>query len=296
MPVKFQPTAYGRLGRASASPAWVNRWVKTRGGWQLEVLQRKRGAWVTDFWPPERMLKVRMFEPTTPNMKSLGTESRRFEIQDLSNLSSLVEPRELLGPMLPGALLTDRHVIYVAKIDSKLLYIPALLLIEQLWLSSREALRAILTPNSLDLHLGVPRPIGNEFEVTVDPRLTSRAPSDAALRRIAWLTQSACARASWSSVLTNAYQNRINTVLPRVSMSGWAWGIELSPGHLVCELLSVQLNIDLTEPLPVFRIGKVLHRYPRASALPARSATNLDTNPQLAQTQTEDRSPPRCST
>ena len=101
--MKFKPTAYGRLGRASECPAWVNRWVKTHRGWQLEVLQRKCGAWATDFWSPERMLNIRLFEPTAPSLKSLGTESRRFKIRNLADLSPLVEPRELLGPMLTGA-------------------------------------------------------------------------------------------------------------------------------------------------------------------------------------------------
>jgi hypothetical protein len=295
--MKFQRTAYGRMGRASVSPAWINRWVKTRRGWQLEVLWRKRGAWVTDFWPAERALKARLFEPTTPKLMSLGTESRRFEIRNLANLSPLVEPRELLGPMLPGAALTDLHAIYVAETDSKPLYLPALMLIERLWLWSSDALRAILTPNSLDLRRGVPRALDHSIEVTVDPRLASRAPSDAALRRIAWLTQSSQARSSWSSVLTNAYQNRIDILLPPVSMSGWAWGVEFSSGYLACELLSLRLNIELTEPLPLFRIGNVLHKCPRASsALAAGSATRLETNPRRSDTQTEDPRPSRYPT
>lgn len=295
--MKFQRTPYGRIGRGSASPAWINRWVKTRRGWQLEVLWRKHRAWVSEFWPAERALKGPLFEPTTPNLMSLGTESRRFEIKNLADLSPLVEPREILGPMLPGAVLTDRHVIYVAETATKPLYLPALMLIERLWLWSSDALRAILTPNSLDLHLGVPRALDHGIEVTVDPRLASRAPSDAALRRIAWLTQSSPARNSWSSVLTNAYQNRIDILLPPVSMCGWAWGAELSSGYLACELLSLRLNIELAEPLPLFRIGNVLHQCPRASsALAARSATRLDTNPRRTDTQTQDPRPSRYPT
>lgn len=295
--MKFKPTAYGRLGRASECPAWVNRWVKTHRGWQLEVLQRKCGAWATDFWSPERMLKVRLFEPTAPSLKSLGTESRRFKIRNLADLSPLVEPRELLGPMLTGADLTDGHAIYVAETDGKPLYLPALLLIEQLWLSSRYALHAILTPNSLDLYLGAPKALNHGIEVIVDPRLASRAPSNAALRRIAWLTQSSQARKSWSSILTNAYQNRIDALLPPVSISGWAWAVELSSGYLACELLSVQLDVELTEPLPAFRIGNVLHPCPRAySERPAKSPAGLGVDPGNEQIDTEHHGQTRYAT
>ena len=286
--MKFQRTAYGRIARTSSSPAWINCWVRTGRGWQLEVLWNKRGRWISDLWPAERTLKVRAFEPSTPNVKSLGTESRRFEIRNLADLSPLVEPRELLGPMLPGAALSDRHAIYVAQTDTKPLYLPALLLIERLWLWSREALKAIFIPNSLDVLLGAPAATDDGIQVTIDPRLASRTPSDTALRAIAWLTQSPHARASWSSVLANAYSNRIDLVLPHASMSGWAWGLELPSGYLACELLSLQLNFELTEPLPQFRIGKVLHQCPQVPSERLKSsAHSSDTQSRHADTHSE---------
>lgn len=260
--MSFRRTAYGRIGRGSPNSAWIDRWVRTRRGWQLEVLRRKRGAWRVELMPAERVLKTRLFEPTTPHLEVLSTESRRFEIGNLAALSPLVEPRELLGPMMPGATLTDRHAIYVAETETGRVYLPALLLIERLWLWSNEALSAILMPNSLDVLIG--QPLSTEYgtEVTLDPRLTSRTPTDAALRRIAWLTQDRQARVSWGSVLTNAYGNRIDLELPSVGIRGWAWGVELPSGLLACELLSFELRCELRDPLPRFRIGRLLHTCP----------------------------------
>ena len=290
-------TGYGLKGQSGVSPAWVDGWVKTPGGWRLEVLRRRRDSWTTEQLSATQTLKLRTFEPMTPGMNVLGSENRRLKIADLSALSPLIEPRDLLGPMFPRAPVTGRHAIYVAEANVGRVYFPALLLIQHLWLWSDAALRAILTPNSLDVFLGAARANRSGIEVAADPQLTSRTPTDAALQRIAWLVESSEARASWNSVLTNAYQNRIDILLPPVSMSGWAWGVELSSGYLACELLSLRLNIELTEPLPMFRIGNVLHQCPRASsALPVRSATSLDADSRIAETHSEDDRLPRRST
>jgi hypothetical protein len=276
MGIRIRRMGFGLTGRGSPAPAWIDRWAKTRHGWHLKALWRKRNSWVTDFLPVERVLNGRLFEPTTPHLENLGTATRKFQIRNLSELSPLLESREILGPMLPGATLTGDHSIYVAKTDIGSLYIPALLLIEKLWLWSSDALRAILIPNSLDLLLGTPGTTDHGTEVRLDSRLASRQPSDAALRRMAWLVQSPQARLSWGSVLTNAYENRIDLLLPAASLSGWAWGVELAAGYLVCEMLSPQVQFDLSGPVPKFRIGTVLHTCPPPVAAAPRADSALD--------------------
>ncbi len=142
--MKFHRTGYGLKGQGGLSPAWVNRWVRTPGAWQLEVIRRERNAWITDLMPAVRMLRMRAFEPAAPGLNILGTENHRFEIPDLSAMPPLLEPREILGQMLPGAPLTGRHAIYVAETRAGRIYFPALLLIERLWLlGSKAAIRAI---------------------------------------------------------------------------------------------------------------------------------------------------------
>lgn len=260
--MKFARTGYGLKGQAGQCPAWVNGWNRTSGTWQLEAIRRARDGWIADRVPADRALMARAFEPSTPGLNVLGTENRRFEISNLSALSPLLEPRELLGRMLPGAPVTDDHAIYVAKTGDGRLYFPALLLIERLWLWSSAALRAILTPNSLDVFVGRVAETDDGAEIAVDPQLASRTPTELALHRIAWLALSSEARASWSSVLTSANNGRIDLRLPTARLSGWAWGAELASGFLACELSSLALEFDLPRAQLRIRIGSAVHQLP----------------------------------
>jgi len=263
--MKFARTGYGLKGQAGGCPAWVNGWDRRSGAWQLEAIRRERDGWKIDRVPADRALMARVFEPTTPGMMVLGTENRRFEISNLSALSPLLEPREILGGMLPGAPLTDGHAIYVTTTGDGRLYFPALLLIERLWLWSSTALRAVLTPNSLDVLLGRAAATDGTAEIVVDPQLASRTPTKIALRRIAWLAHSTEARASWSSVLTSASKGRIHLRLPAARLSGWTWGVELASGSLACELSSVELQFDLPRAPLRIRIGSAVYPLPNES-------------------------------
>jgi hypothetical protein len=172
----------------------------------------------------------------------------------------LLESREILGGMFPGAAISNAHTIYVAESEAGRLYFPALLLIDELWLWSPPALRTLLIPNSLDVAMGKPTQVNDGLEVTASVKLASENPSETGLRRIAWLSQAADARASWNSVLTNAFRNRLDVALPRASMSGWVWGGQLSSGLMACELSSVQLKFELPGAGLHIRVGSV--RYP----------------------------------
>ena len=255
-------TGYGLKGQRGVSPAWVDGWVKTPVGWHLNVLRRRRETWAIEQVPAAQTLKLRTFEPATPGLNVLGSENRRFTIADLSALSPLIEPRDLLGPMFPRAPVTGRHAIYAVETNAGRVYFPALLLIQRLWLWSDAALRAILTPNSLDVFLGVARATRSGIEVAADPQLISRTPTDAALQRIAWLVESSEARASWKSVLTNALRGRLDLLLPTASLSGWTWGVELSSGFLACELSSLDVKFDLPPASLRIRVGSTVHPLP----------------------------------
>jgi hypothetical protein len=254
--MRLARTGYGLRGQRGVSPAWVDGWMRTPAGWHFQAVRRQRDSWATELIPAARMLNTRIFEPMTPTMKVIGSENRPFEIADLSALSPLLEPRDLLGRMLPGAPLTSHHAIYVAETSAGRLYLPALLLIERLWLWSKEALRAILTPNSLDVHLGTAKPTDSSIEVTADPQLVSRTPTDTALQRVAWLIQSSEARISWSSVLTSAYHGRIDLTLPTGALSGWMWGVELPSGFMACEIMSMRLHTNLWNRCLAFASAK----------------------------------------
>lgn len=238
---------YHRFARARAgagSIAWMDSWIWESGAWQVKVLRKVGNEWSHIVVAPGELLGARAFEPASPEFRHLETENVSFEIPDLSALSPLIEPRELLGAILPGASSTT-HAIYAVEGHSQRIYIPAFLLIDRLWLWSAQALKAILTPNSLEIYLGQPTEGTNGLEVVLSPELMSRSPSQDAVQRIAWLSQSDDARRSWRSVLTNAVQSRMDLTLPRARLNGWLWGVRLPQGLLACELASVEFHVDL---------------------------------------------------
>jgi len=256
-------TAHGAFGRRVRAPAWVDRWVWHKGRWQLLLLRRERRAWVEAIAPPERFIRARLFEPSTPAIKIMGTENRPLHIQDLSRMSPLLNPRELLGPMLPGATVGG-HAIYAADSEQGRIFIPALLLIESLWFLSPDAVRALLTPNSLDVFISIPRVVKDQRTIAVGSEVIANPPSETVLRRLAWLAERADARFSWGSVLTNAYRNRLDLTLPKAELSGWVWGVRLPSGLLACELQSVDIRCSPSISLSRIRVGNTWHDFPRS--------------------------------
>jgi hypothetical protein len=233
----------------------MDSWIWESGAWQVKVLRKLGPAWRHFVVSPGELLGARAFEPSSPELQHLATENVSFDIPDLSVLSPLIEPRELLGAMLPGAQSTQ-HAIYVVENHSDRIYIPAFLLIDRLWLCSAQALKALLTPNSLEIYLGRPTQGPSGLEVIASPELMSNSPSQDALQRIAWLSQSDDARRSWRSVLTNAFQSRMDLALPRARLKGWLWGVRLPHGLLACELASVELHVDLPVANIRLRVGR----------------------------------------
>jgi hypothetical protein len=240
-------TVYHRFARAGAGAgniAWMDSWVWDSGALQVRVLRKIGTDWGHFVAPPGELLGARAFEPSSPELQHLGTENISFDIHDLSVLSPLIEPRELLGAMLPGGQSTQ-HAIYALENQCQRIYIPAFLLIDRLWLWSAQALKALLTPNSLEIYLGQPTQGKIGSEVIASSELMSHSPSQDAVQRIAWLSQSDDARRSWRSVLANAVQSRMDLTLPRARLKGWLWGVRLPQGLLACELASVELHVEL---------------------------------------------------
>lgn len=235
--VSFTPTFNG-----PSIPGWIDGWERQGHEWRLRVLRRDRGRWVAALQDPVELHNTRAFEPATPGLKIGSGESRRCEIRDLSALSALLEPREVLGPVLGCRLHAAGHAIYCHETDDGRVLIPSWLLIDQLWVWSARALRALLTPNSLDLMVGcVDRPDGTT-DVRISPELAPAPVTKIAATRASWLSRAEDARRSWGSVLTNALSRRIDLTLPKASMRGWAWGVHVRAGLLVCELSSVEIR------------------------------------------------------
>lgn len=251
--VSFSPTFSG-----PAIPAWIDGWAWDEGRWALRVVKRQRGRWTLALQNPMELHKMRAFEPSTPGMKTLGTESRPFEIRDLSALAPLIEPREVLGPMLSGAASAD-HAVYALEFDATRLLFPAWLLIDHLWVWSAKALRALLVPNSLDVLMqGYAQKDGTR-DVRVTADLASAPVTKVARSRITWLATSDNARESWGSILNNAYAGRLDAKFPKASIRGWLWGVEINAGLLACELSSVDISFDIPDAMDI-RVGRKLSR------------------------------------
>jgi hypothetical protein len=268
-------TVYHRFARAAAGAgniAWMDSWVWESGAWQVSVLRKVGAEWRKFVMAPRQLLGARAFEPSSPELRNLATENCSFDIPDLSALSALIEPRELLGGMLPGAQ-SIRHAIYAVENHSQRIYIPAFLLIDRLWLWSAQALKTLFTPNSLEIYLGQPTQGKFGLEVMASPELASNSPSQDALQRIAWLSQSDDARRSWRSVLTNAFQSRMDCTLPSARLKGWLWAVRLPHGLLACELASVEFQVNLPVASMRVRVGTTTRTWPPNVIASGESAT-----------------------
>lgn len=242
---------------------WLNGWQRTPGGWQLEAVVRGDAGWETRFLPASSMLhNRRAFEPSTRPFARLRSSNFQLRVPDLSRLSPLLEPGRLLAALVPPAC-RARQAVYVVAGEEQHAYLPAALLLRELWLWAPDALEALLTPNSLALYLkridGVD---GTHVEAT--GALAGIGGGDAGLRRLSWLSQCADAQASWSSVLTFAHDGALRLRLPHASLEAWAWGVELPTGILVAELSAVSLTFELPQERFRMRLGNAEHLCPPA--------------------------------
>lgn len=255
---------YGAFAHAAPGPgnvSWIDSWTWNSGAWHVIVLRRQGNVWNKSIVTPEALRSTRAFEPSSPGFNSFPTENVRIDVPDLSVLSTLIEPRELIGPIFPGALATN-HAIYVIEYDSHRIFIPAFLLIDRLWLWSARALQILLTPNSLEIYVGRPVQGARGLEITARREFASSSTSQETMQRIAWLAQSADAQRSWCSVVTNALQSRLDCVMPRARLKGWLWGVRLPQGILVCELSSCEIHVDEPVAPVLIRVGKISHTWP----------------------------------
>lgn len=140
-------------------------------------------------------------------------------------------------------------------------YLPAALLVRELWLWTETVLDALMTPNSLALYLGAAQEEENLLIQAYGP-LAAAQQSDTALRRLSWLAQCEDARKSWSSVLTFAHKGDLRLSLPRAALEAWGWGVNISGGTLVAELSSADLRFVMPQEGGRMLLGKAERRCP----------------------------------
>lgn len=254
---------------------WIDGWSMERSGLALRVLVPEGRRWVHTLASPDLLLTSRVFEPSCRPLSTRTTGNIPFDIADICRLASLIDPGEVAGELVPTARKTS-HSIFVIETAEGRIYVPAMLLIRELWLWSDRACDALLTPNGVDVHVGSLREGAGVIACSASTALVTNQPSDTALRRVSWLAQCPDAHSSWGSVLTRAHQGVLGLTLPHARLTGWAWGIHLKAGLLACELSSIDLQFGLPHPDARVRVGRTSYACP-AHGQGVRSSASLQT-------------------
>lgn len=242
----------GTAQRGATSIVWVNGWVPQRTRFVLEMVHGSGSRWSRSQAPLDWALGAAVFDVHAAAFSGLEMGNVRLNAVELGRLSRLIEPGEIF-PRPLAALRQTRHDIFVWENEGARIYLPALLLLQLLWLRSTQAARALLQPSSVNTLIVRAQ---SDRSVHVCGRLLSPHRPASELRRAAWLGQADDARRSWGSLLGNARAGRLSLSLPAATLGAWAWGIQLPSGFLCSELKAVKLDYRLPAPDHMLRTGR----------------------------------------
>jgi hypothetical protein len=237
--------------------SWINGWRRTHHGLRLETVVRHDHETAVEQTGASLLLtRSQAFDNVGGTFSGAPWEVIRIEIDDLSRMLSLRRPPGGEFRRTVPRASSSRHVVFVAEGSGGTAYLPAALLIRELWLWSADALDALLTPASIELFLSLSC---DHDELTLDAGGPFARAKGANLRRLSWLAQCSDARESWASVLTYANAGALGLRLPRASMVAWGIGVPLQHGILVSRLASSRIGFSLPiEGAPMRIRGKVM--------------------------------------
>jgi hypothetical protein len=229
---------------------WVDGWAALRPKAQVRTLYWSDVGAEAVGEPLACVCKRRAFEPGAAVFASYSSSSLKVRHIPLGEMYPVSLSR--VFPASFGLLRNSTHVVFRADYRGHRLLIPAVLLIEALFLYSSAATRQITVPGSADLYVGHAMPSN---EIAINRALVGRIRNTTALRRLAWMAQCEDARRSWSSVLTYAHQGRLSLDPPEARLSGWAWVVQLPAGLLVAEFNGLTVDFNLPHPEATLRVG-----------------------------------------
>lgn len=235
---------------APSTVLWVDGWAALRPKALVRTLYWRDGAVEAVGEPLACVRKRRAFEPGAAVFASYSSRSLKVQHLPLGELYPVSLSR--VFPVALGTLRKSAHVVFRADHDGNRLLIPAVLLIEALFLYSSAATRQITVPGSADLYVGHAMPSN---EIAINRAMVGRTRNTTALRRFAWMAQCEDARRSWSSVLTYAHQGHLSLDPPEARLSGWAWVVELPAGLLVADFNGLTVDYNLPYPDATLRVG-----------------------------------------
>lgn len=252
-----------RVVSARRPIAWVDGWTTVRGRNRLRLWCIEGGRLEAHKEGGGVLQVARAYEPSVMS-QSLAGGNESFEIENLSRLERLIKPANLTTQLIPGMRCND-HAVTVVRTRRGAIYVPMLLWIQVLWLRSLAWTEQILRPQSLDMAVPPAERVNGKLVCRVSPEFLGMQPSEDRLRRVAWLATSEDARKSWNSVLSSAYDGRLDMKLPPVRVSGWAWGRRVGGGLAACELMSVGVEFSLPDDVPI-EVGAKRHPCPPSAS------------------------------
>lgn len=179
---------------------------------------------------------------------TIRTTLHPFSWFDLTKSDRLLYPLDVLQKFSPGVPLSDSHAIYKIG-DEYPVYVPAFLLIRALFMGSSLLDRFLLVPNAPEM-LGIALKSCDEVYVKTSRSVRTVDLCARLSRVLTWMLTKDDASKAHASILNYAREGRIDIDIPKVSMSGWAYGIDIGVGLLATEISA----LDIHYPLPLTRI------------------------------------------
>lgn len=180
--------------------------------------------------------------------------------EKLTNLDVASGQRVLGSPavvrrLVPGLQVSDKHALYRYDIDGLTYLVPALFFIDRLFLSNRTAAKYLFQPGMLESSVD-PASVRTTDSITLrlPPTMYASKCSLARAKLTAWLAMDATARKAWAGVWAAATSGRIDTALPKITMTGRVGGFALGDQRFVS--WSRELSFDLGLPEKIILKGR----------------------------------------
>ena len=203
-----------------------------------------------------------------PWLSRTSTFAQSLVCRDLRAAERLLYPAEVFQRFSHGIQISENHEIY--KIDGTVpIYIPAILLIRELFAGSRLLNEHLLLPGAVD-RLGVAHVEGEVIVVHASPVIRAVDMTARLAQLLAWLLTNREAKLAHASILSAARCGKIAIDRPELSITGWARGIDLDPGLLAVQLHAVDIRLPLRQKEIIVHVGKTTRHY-RCYAPPVRS-------------------------
>jgi hypothetical protein len=183
-------------------------------------------------------------------------EHRPFLCRNLADAELLYDSSELIRTLLPSVPKSQAHAVYRVPAGETSIYVPALTLIQALFMGTSILDHYLIKPNAPEL-LGRATRALDGIQLSLCAPLYAMLATGRLVRLLAWLLLEPEGRRAHASVLHHLRGGRIALELPKLSMGGWARGMVVNEEHLfVYELAQVDIRYPGLEGNIKVRVGR----------------------------------------